>query len=114
MGNTRERYFSHFSIIEANQIRGFGAFRNNNNNNLSSENNNNNNLLLLLLLGFEGGLREGFNSLSKGNVERLDLNIAALVNVLTRANLRINHIKKKSNHVKPTEFRGTEAEDLNE
>jgi len=33
---------------------------------------------------------------------------------LTGANLKINHIKRKSNHVKPIEFEGTEIEDSNE
>ena len=33
---------------------------------------------------------------------------------MTGANLRINHIEKKSNHIKLTEFKDTEAEDPNE
>jgi len=35
------------------------------------------------------------------------------VNALTGANLGINHIKRESNHIKLTEFEGTEAEDPN-
>ncbi len=65
------------------------------------------------LLGFEGDLEEGFNPLPEENTEGLDLNIVALVNVLTGANLKINYIEKESNHVKPTEFEGMEVEDPN-
>ena len=36
-----------------------------------------------------------------------------LVNVLTEANLEINHIKRKSNYVKLTEFKEIEAKDSN-
>jgi len=44
----------------------------------------------------------------------LDPNVAALVNALTGANLEINYVERESNHVKPTEFGETEAEDPNE
>jgi len=37
-----------------------------------------------------------------------------LVNVLTGANLGVNHIERELNHVKLTEFGGTEVEDPNE
>ncbi len=110
--NTRGGHFSHFRIIEANPIRGFGAFGNNNNN--LPLRNNNNNLPLLPLSGFERGLGEGFNPPLGGNARGLDLNIAVLVNTLAGVNLKINHVKRESNHVKLTEFRGTVAEDLNE
>ena len=113
--NTRGGYFLHFGIIGANQAEGFGAFGNNNTN-PPSENNNGNNPLLppLPLSEFGGGLGGGFNPPPGGNVRGLDPNVAALVNVLTGANLGINHVERKSNHVKLTEFRGTEAEDPNE
>jgi len=58
-------------------------------------------------------LEENFNPPSKGNAGRLDPNVAALVNALTGANLGINYIKRKSNHIKLTEFERTEAEDPN-
>ena len=113
--NTKEGYFSHFSIIGINSFEKFGAFGGgNNNNNPPSENNNNNSLSLLLPLGFGKKLRGGFNSLLKENVKGLDLNIAALVNALTEVNLKINHIKRKSNHVKLTEFERMEVKDPNE
>ncbi len=113
--NTRGGHFSHFGIVEANLFEEFGAFGNNNNN-LPSENNNNNNPLSSLLLssGFEGGLEGGFYPLSGGNAEGLDPNVVALVNALIGANLGINHVERESNHVKSTEFRGTEAKDSNE
>src|SRR6266542_1844545 len=112
--NTRGEYFLHFGIIGANQAEGFGAFGNNNTN-PPSENNNGNNPLLppLPLSEFGGGFRGGFNPPPGGNARGLDPNVAALVNVLTGANLGINHVEKESNHVKPTEFGGTEAEDPN-
>ena len=108
-------YFSHFEIIGANLFEGFGIFGNNNNN-PPSGNNNNNNLPLPLLLpsGFRGGLGGGFNPPPRGNVRGLDLNVIVLVNALIEANLGINCVERESNHVKPTEFRGTEAEDPNE
>ncbi len=114
--NTGRGYFSHFGIVGANLIRGFEAFGNNNNNPPSGNNNNNNPPLLppLLPLGFEGGLRGGFNPPPGGNVRGLDPNIVALVNTLTGANLGANHVERESNHVKLTEFGGTEAEDPNE
>ena len=98
--NTRGGHFSHFGTIGANPFRGFRTFRNNNNN-LSSGNNNNNNLPLppLLLSGFEGGLGDFNPPLGENAGE---------------ANLGINYVKRESNHVKPTEFGGTEAEDPNE
>jgi len=73
-------YFLHFKTI-----RGFGAFRNNNNNPPLGNNNNNNPppLPSLLSPGFGGG----FNPLPGGNAGGLDPNIAALVNILTGANL---------------------------
>jgi len=64
--------------------------------------------------GFRRGLERRFNLSSERNLKRLDLNVAALVNALTGANLRIDHIKRKSNHVKPTKFRGIEVKDPNE
>jgi len=72
--NTEGGYFSHFSIIGANPLGGFRTF---------GENNNNNNPLLLPSLGFEKGLGGGFNPPSRRNVEELDPNVIALVNVLT-------------------------------
>src|SRR6266498_944269 len=112
--NTREGHFSHFRTIEANPFEEFEAFGNNNNN-PPSENNNNNNLSLPSLppSGFGGGLGEDFNLPPERNAEGIDPNIAALVNVLTGANLGINHIEKESNYIKPTEFRVTEVEDPN-
>ncbi len=112
--NTGEGYFLYFGTIGANLFEGFGIFEGGNNNNPPSGNNNNNNLLSLLPSGFEGGLGGGFNPPSGGNAEGLDLNVAALINTLTGANLEINHIEKEFNHVKPTEFGGTKAEDPNE
>src|SRR6266498_1243828 len=103
--NTGGGYFSHFGTIGVNPFRRFGVFGRNNNN-LPLGNNNNNNPPPLLLLGFGGGLGRGFNSPPEENARGLDPNIAALVNVLIGANLGINHVKKESNHVKPTEFRG--------
>src|SRR6266498_2918207 len=113
--NTGGGHFSHFETVGANPFRGFGIFGNNNNNPLSG-NNNNNNLSLSPLLppGFGGGLGGGFNPLPEGNAEGLDPKIAVLVIVLIEVNLGINHVERESNHVKPTEFRGTEAEDPNE
>src|SRR6266498_1427916 len=114
--NTGGGYFPHFGIVGANLIGGFEAFGNNNNNQPPGNNNNNNLLPLPLLppLGFRGGLGGGFNPLPGGNAGRLDPNVAALVNALTGANLGVNHIERESNHVKLTEFGGTEAEDPNE
>src|SRR6266540_5153149 len=115
--NTGGEHFSHFETIGANPFRGFGTFgNNNNNNNLPSENNNGNNPPPSPLPppGFGGGLGRGFNPLLEGNAGGLDLNVAALVNALTEANLGINHIERESNHIKPTEFGETEAEDPNE
>src|SRR6266498_1387063 len=116
--NTGERYFPHFGTVGANLIGGFRAFGNNNNNPPPGNNNNNNPplppLSPLLPSGFGGGLGGGFNPPPRGNVGRLDPNVAALVNALIGANLGINHVDRESNHVKPTEFRGTEAEDPNE
>ncbi len=105
--NTGGGHFSHFGTVGANLIRGFGAFRNNNNNNPPP-------LPLLPPPGFGGGLGGDFNLPSGGNVEGLDPNIVALVNALTGVNLEVNHVERESNHVKPTEFGGTEAEDPNE
>ena len=108
IGNTRGGYFSYFSTIGANPFgRGFGAFRNNNNNNPPSL------PPLLPLLEFRKGLGGRFNLPSEGNVGGLDSNITALVNALAGANLGINHVERKSNHVKLTEFGGTEAENPN-
>ena len=100
--NTGERPFPHFRIIKANSFRGFEAFENNNNN-PSSRNNNNNNPLSPLLLPPPGG-----------NAGRLNPNIAVLINTLTGANLGVNYVERESNHIKLTEFRGTEAENPNE
>ncbi len=113
--NTGGEHFPHFGIIGANSYGGFEAFRNDNNN-LPPRNNNNNNLPppLLLPSGFREGLEGGFNLLPGGNAEGLDPNVAVLVNALAEVNLGINHVERESNHVKLTEFRGTEAEDLNE
>ncbi|SRR6266498_693527 len=114
--NIEGGYFLHFRTIGTNLVRGFGAFGNNNNNPPPGNNNNNNPPLppLFSSPGFEGGLGGGFNLPSEGNAEGLDPNVTALVNVLTRINLRINHVERESNHVKPTEFGRTEAEDPNE
>ncbi len=102
--NTKGGYFSHFGIIRANSFGGFGAFRGNNNNNPPLGNNNNNNPPLLPPLGFGRGLGGGFNLPSGGNTRGLDPNIVVLVNALTGANLKINYVKRESNHVKLTEF----------
>ena len=115
--NTGGGYFPHYGTVGANPLGGFRAFGNNNNNNPLSENNNNNNLPplpSLLPLGFRGGLEGGFNLPPGGNAKGLDLNVTALVNILKGANLGINYVERESNHVKPTEFRGIEAEDPNE
>ena len=108
-------HFPHFGIVGANLFRGFETFENNNNN-PPSENNNNNNPPLLPLPPpeFRGSLGENFNLSPRGNARGLDLNVAALVNVLTGANLGINHAERESNHIKLTEFGETEAEDPNE
>ncbi len=66
------------------------------------------------LLGFRKELGGGFNPPPEGNAEGLDSNVIALINVLTGANLRINHVKRELNHVKLIEFRRTKAEDPNE
>ncbi len=115
--NMEGGHFSHFETIRANPLGGFGTFGNNNNN-PPSENNNNNNPSPLLpplpLLGFGGGLGGGFNLSSGGNARRLDPNVVVLINALTEVNLGVNHVERESNHVKLTEFGGTEAEDPNE
>ncbi len=105
--NIGEKHFLHFGMIGANLFGGFGAFRNNNNNNPPSL------PPLLPLLEFRKGLGGRFNLPSEGNVGGLDSNITALVNALAGANLGINHVERKSNHVKLTEFGGTEAENPN-
>ncbi len=110
--NTRGGHFSYFDTIGANPFRKFRAFREDNNN-PPLENNNNNNPPLLLSLEFGEGLEEGFNLPPRGNMKRLDPNIAALVNALGEANLRVNHVKRESNHIKLIEFGGIEAEDPN-
>ncbi len=94
-------------------MEGFGTFGGNNNN-LLSENNNSNNLPPLPPSGFRGELEGGFNLPSGRNARGLNLNVVALVNVLTGVNLGMNYIKRESNHVKLTEFRRMEAEDSNE
>ncbi len=112
--NTGGEHFLYFETIEANPFEGFEAFRNNNNNLPSGNNNNNNPPSLLSLSEFGRGLGGGFNLPPEGNAEGLDLNIAALVNALTEANLGINYVEIESNHVKLIEFRRIEAEDPNE
>src|SRR6266511_5020267 len=114
--NTGGGYFSHFRTVGANLIGGFGAFGNTNNNPPLGNNNNNNPPPLPPLLPpeFGGRLGGGFNPPSGGNAGGLDTNVAALVNALTGANLGVNHVERESNHVKLTEFGGTEAEDPNE
>ena len=112
--NTEGGHFLHFGTIGTNLFEGFGAFRNNNNNPLPGNNNNNNPSPSLPPLGFGGGLGGGFNPPSGGNARGLDLKVVALVNTLTGANLRINYVKRESNHVKLTEFKGTEVKDSNE
>ncbi len=110
--NTKEGYFLHFGIIEANLFEGFGAFgRGNNNNPLLG--NNNNNSSPLPPPEFEGGLGEDFNPPLGENAEGLDLNVTVLVNALIGANLGINHVERESNHMKLTEFEEIEAEDSN-
>ena len=111
--NTKRGHFSHFSIIGANLFGGFGAFGESNNNS-PSENNNNNNPLPPSSPGFKEDLGGGFNLPPEGNARGLDPSIAALINALIGINLRINHVERESNHVKLTEFGGTEAEDFNE
>src|SRR6266540_7480159 len=108
--NTRGGYFPHFGTVGSNPIGEFEAFENNNNNNLPPS------LPPLPPLpppGFGGGLGGGFNPPPGGNAEGLDPNVAALVNILSGANLGVNHVDRESNHVKLTEFGGTEAEDPN-
>ncbi|SRR6266498_401554 len=112
--NTGREYFPHFGTVKANPLGRFGIFRRGNNNNSPLGNNNNNSLPPLLPSGFRRGLKEGFNLLSRGNAEGLDPNVVALVNTLAGANLKINHVERKSNHVKLTEFRRTETKDPNE
>ena len=88
----------------------FGAFRGNNNNLPSGGNNNNNNSPLPVSpLGFEEELERGFNSPGE-NAGGLVLNVVTLVNVLTGVNLEMNYVKRESNYIKLTEFRGTEVE----
>ena len=108
--NTGGGYFSHFGTVGANLIEGFGAFRNNNNNNPPSLPP----LPPLPLSGFGRGLGGGFNPPPGRNAKGLDLNVVALVNTLTGANLEVNHVERESNHIKLIEFGGTEAEDPNE
>jgi len=96
--NTGGRYFSHFDTIEANPFREFEAFENNNN--PLPKNNNNNNPSSLPPLGFGGRLEEDFNPPFRGNTKGLDSNVVALVNALIGANFRINHVERKSNHIK--------------
>ncbi len=105
IGNTGGGHFPHFD----NPFGEFGIFEGNNNS--SPGNNNNNNPSPPLPLS---GFGRGFNLPSGENPEGLDPNIIVLVNTLTEANLGINHVKRKSNHIKPTEFRETEAKDSNE
>ncbi len=112
--NTRGEYFSHYRTISANLIRGFKAFEGDNNNLPSKNNNNNNPPPLLSLSGFGEGLGGGFNLLSERNARGLDSNVATPVNVLIRANLGINHVKRELNHIKLTEFGRIEAENPNE
>jgi len=107
--NTGGGYFSYFGIVGANLIGGFRAFGNNNNNNSPPPPP----LPLLPPSGFGRGLGGGFNLPPGGNAGGLDPNIAVLVNALTGANLGVNHVERESNHVKITEFEGTEAEDPN-
>ncbi len=38
------------------------------------------------------------------SLEKLDPNIMILINILIEANLKINHTKRKSNHIKLIEF----------
>ncbi len=115
--NGRE-FFPHFGTVGANLIGGFGAFGNNNTNPPPGNNNNNNPPLPPLPLlpppGFGEGLGGGFNLPPEGNAGGLDPNIIALINTLAEANLGVNHVDRESNHVKLTEFEGTEVEDLNE
>src|SRR6266542_1083546 len=112
--NTRGEYFTYFGTIGANLIEGLEAFGNNNNNPPSGNNNNNNLSPPLPPPRFGGELGGDFNPPSGGNAGGLDLNVAALVNTLTGANLEVNHVERESNHVKLTEFGGIEAEDPNE
>ncbi len=107
-------HFSHFETVGANPLEGYGAFGNNNNNPPSGNNNNNNPSPPLPPPRFGGGIGGGFNPPPGGNAKGLDPNVVALVNALTGANLGVNHVERESNHVKPIEFGGTEAEDPNE
>ena len=111
--NTGGGHFLHFRTIGANPYGGFGIFGNNNNLPLGN-NNNNPSPPPLPPPEFGEGLGGGFNPPPGGGVGGLNPNVAALVNTLTGANLGINHIERESNHVKPTEFGGTKAEDPNE
>ncbi len=110
--NTKGGHFLHFETVGINLFGEFETFENNNNN--PPLGNNNNNLSPLLPPGFGEDIKGGFNPLPGGNAKGLDPNITALVNALAGANLEINHAEKESNHVKPTEFGETEAEDPNE
>jgi len=99
--NIRRKYFLYFDIISYNPFKRF------------EEKNNNNNLLLPPLLSdFKKGLKKEFNLLEK-NLEKLNPNVVALVNILIGMNLRINYVKKKSNYIKLSEFEGIEVEDFN-
>src|SRR6266540_5241929 len=94
-------HFLHYGTVGTNLTGGFGTFENNNNNNsLLGNNNNNNPPLPFLLQGFGGGLGESFNLPLGENARGLDLNVAALVNALIGANLRVNYAERESNHVK--------------
>ncbi len=113
--NTGEGHFPHYGTVGVNPFGGFETFGNNNNNPpLGNNNNNNPPLLPLPLSGFREGLGGSFNLPLGENARGLDLNVTALVNALTGANLEINHIERESNYVKLTEFGGTEVEDSNE
>ncbi len=112
--NTGGGYFPHFETVGANLIGGFRAFGNNNNNLPLGNNNNNPSPPPLPPPEFGEGLGGGFNPPPGGGAGGLDPNVAALVNALTGANLGVNHVERESNHVKLTEFGGTEVEDSNE
>jgi len=71
----------------------------------------------LLLANFFGNL-EGFNPLPNNNNNPpsggLNPNVAALINALIGMNLTGGYFLREESFIKPTKFRETEIEDLNE
>ena len=92
---------------------GWQLFGNLKENNPSVENNNN---LLSSSVNLFNNLGE-FNPLLNNNnnlpPERLNPNVAALVNTLTEMNLTKGYYSRERSFIKLTEFEGIETEDLN-